>query len=116
MIIKMTSGENGKHCDLLPFGSYHVVEPRDDGRLELINRNKDFVPPRFEYKEVESIPILLRRIINQMRIVDIHIAKPAKFNKICEHILRKADQLKAYNTNWSFENVQWCLRNKIMVL
>lgn len=55
-LIQMTSGDNNKHCDVLPHGSIHEVKKCEEGHLWLTNKVADTVPPRFAYETISEKP------------------------------------------------------------
>ncbi len=42
---------------------------------------------------------------------DIHIARPAEFHDLCEHILKKTDGIRAYFDRIAFETHEWFMNN-----
>jgi aldehyde:ferredoxin oxidoreductase len=42
---------------------------------------------------------------------DIHIARPAEFHELCEHILKKTDGIRAYFDRISYETHEWFMNN-----
>lgn len=54
-IIRMSSGEAGKQCDLYPHGSYHSVRKGSDG-LSWVEGRIDIIPTGYPFQVVENIP------------------------------------------------------------
>lgn len=53
-LIQITSGSEGKHCDLYPHGSIHKVKRGEDGFLWVDGRI-DIIRPEFESKEIDEM-------------------------------------------------------------
>lgn len=54
-LIKMTSGENNKHCDLYNHGSFHVVRTCADG-YKWVDGRVDTIPNDYSFEIVKEKP------------------------------------------------------------